>query len=722
MKWVSLTFALLGGLMLGVSGRFWQSMLEMPEFQFIFLVSQVQIGGVPTDGSSAHASAWGYTLLRTVPWFSYAGALLSLAGAALVVKKGSLAAIPLLVAAVLLLLPLGWVVLSIPDLGPYLYGELMGIPSLFAGLAALLVSAKPAASSTPGVESQTAEKATESPRRRLWVGAAAVAALGLLVLLLVGLSGRNQQSDDELYFWPGPVALTAADLLDLTEGPLQPGQLVAAQWDGAWFGGRVLSASDSGARVRFIGWEAAWDEDVNRDRLRSLPDHLVPQRRADSKQLVGRLGSTVATPCAFALSLYQPDTGLEGVKKLSDLPVKLGLFSQRLDFSDLSLERALAGLPVQAGKPFALAASGTLRVKVAGPHYFAATSNGATQLWIDEQPVTPDSPVQLDVGAHDVRVEHRHDGGSKLTLQLRMGTKPGALRPLDLSRDGVAQFASDENGSLRIVLDEGLLFDVDRDNLKPSAERALSSIYARSIAPVPSAPIAIEGHTDATGTAQHNQDLSRRRAESVRGWLTAHGRPSSGLTTHAYGETRPRVPNDSDDNRRLNRRVELVIGAVDAGAEPPPNTAAVAVPAATPSPNALAVTPSAAPAPAVTPGAANQAVLDVLHAYYRELNDGSFDADRYFEPSVERYITMMNTSTDAMNNYIRNIFPKQFKEHHFELEEGTLSEESPGQYLYVEHSRYIQAGKSQSVEKRVKVRVRMSPAGKLVFLHQFQRL
>jgi hypothetical protein len=56
------------------------------------------------------------------------------------------------------------------------------------------------------------------------------------------------------------------------------------------------------------------------------------------------------------------------------------------------------------------------------------------------------------------------------------------------------------------------------------------------------------------------------------------------------------------------------------------------------------------------------------------------------------------------------------------LEEGSLSQESPGQYLYVEHSNYIQAGKTQSVEKRVKVRVRLSRAGKLVFFHQFQRL
>jgi len=723
MKWLSLAFAVLGALALGVSGHFWQSLLDSADFKVIFLLSQVQVGGGSSGAAHAQASASGLTLLRTVPWFSYVGVALSLVGAGLVVTKGREAALPLLAASVLLLVPLGWVVFSVPDLAPYLYGELVGVPSLLAGLSALFVKGKKDATSPQSAEPQAAEKQPSAVRKkRLWSAGVAVAALGLLVLLLVAFASRGKADDDELLFYPGPVALTS-DEFELIEGSLQVGRLVAAEWDGVWFGARVLSANDGGARVRFIGWGSAWDEELPRDRLRTLPSHLVPQMQADSKSSSGRLGSAQATPCAFELTLYQSEAGLEAVTKLSDLKAQQTLYSPRLDLSDVSLEDALKGLPIRAGKPFALAAVGTLRVKVAGSHHFALTSNGSTRLWIDDQPVSADSPVQLDAGAHDLRVEHRHDGGSSLTLRLQMGTKPSALRPLDLNRDGVAQFAPEGDG-LRVVLDESLLFDVDRDNLKPSAERALSSIYARSLAPVPSAPVSIEGHTDATGTTQHNHDLSRRRAESVRDWLSARGRASSHLAIRAYGETRPRVPNDSDDHRRLNRRVELVIGAASANTDPPENKAlptAAALPATGPAPSAAAIEASAT-ATAANANAANLPVLDVLHAYYRELNDGNFDANRYFEPSVERYITMMNTSTAAMNNYIRNIFPKQFKEHHFELEEGSLSQESAGQYLYVERSRYIQAGKTQSVEKRVKVRIRLSPSGKLVFLHQFQRL
>ena len=115
-----------------------------------------------------------------------------------------------------------------------------------------------------------------------------------------------------------------------------------------------------------------------------------------------------------------------------------------------------------------------------------------------------------------------------------------------------------------------------------------------------------------------------------------------------------------------------------------------------------------------------QAVFDLLQAYYRDLNAGSFDATRYFEKDVERYITMTNTSTVAINHYIRDVFPKQFKEPHFELEEASLLQESPGQYVYVEHSRYTRAGKTEPLDRRVKVRVRTAPGGKLVFFHQYE--
>ena len=116
------------------------------------------------------------------------------------------------------------------------------------------------------------------------------------------------------------------------------------------------------------------------------------------------------------------------------------------------------------------------------------------------------------------------------------------------------------------------------------------------------------------------------------------------------------------------------------------------------------------------------AVAGLLGSYYADLNASTFDANRYFEPQVEQYITMKNTSTSAMNRYIHNVFPTQFKQHHFSLEEGSLSQEGPNQYVFVEASSYYLVAKRKQLDQRVMVRIRLSPHGKLVFFHQFKRL
>lgn len=116
------------------------------------------------------------------------------------------------------------------------------------------------------------------------------------------------------------------------------------------------------------------------------------------------------------------------------------------------------------------------------------------------------------------------------------------------------------------------------------------------------------------------------------------------------------------------------------------------------------------------------AVEGLIGRYYSDLNANTFDANRYFEPSVERYITMINTSTAAMNRYIHQVFPKQFQQHHFELETGSLSADGPLQWVFVERSSYYQVAKRRNLDQRVQVRIRLSPAGKMVFFHQFKVL
>jgi OOP family OmpA-OmpF porin len=71
--------------------------------------------------------------------------------------------------------------------------------------------------------------------------------------------------------------------------------------------------------------------------------------------------------------------------------------------------------------------------------------------------------------------------------------------------------------------------------------------------------IRIEGFTDASGSAERNQELSQRRAESVRRYLVRKGVAAQRLETSARGASSPVASNETEEGRARNRRVELVV-------------------------------------------------------------------------------------------------------------------------------------------------------------------
>jgi len=108
-----------------------------------------------------------------------------------------------------------------------------------------------------------------------------------------------------------------------------------------------------------------------------------------------------------------------------------------------------------------------------------------------------------------------------------------------------------------VALPSGILFDTGKDVLKPAAKESLSK--AAATLKNSETTIIIQGHTDSTGTDAINQPLSERRADHVRDYLAANGVPASRMSAIGYGSSRPAVPNDSDANRAMNRRVQLEI-------------------------------------------------------------------------------------------------------------------------------------------------------------------
>lgn len=106
-----------------------------------------------------------------------------------------------------------------------------------------------------------------------------------------------------------------------------------------------------------------------------------------------------------------------------------------------------------------------------------------------------------------------------------------------------------------------VLFEFDSDQLKPGAEGVLRELLAVMNAHPELGHITVLGHTDNTGSAAYNLDLSERRAEAVRAWLVQNGVDPARVSAEGRGEEEPLEPNDTPSGRAANRRVEVVLRA-----------------------------------------------------------------------------------------------------------------------------------------------------------------
>lgn len=132
-------------------------------------------------------------------------------------------------------------------------------------------------------------------------------------------------------------------------------------------------------------------------------------------------------------------------------------------------------------------------------------------------------------------------------------------RPLTTSL--VVMKAEEMEGSIskngRVAL-YGILFDHDKTDIKPESKPALEEI-SKLLKASPDLKILVVGHTDNQGEMKYNQDLSKRRAESVvKALTTEYGIAGGRLSAHGVGMLSPVASNDSEDGRAKNRRVELV--------------------------------------------------------------------------------------------------------------------------------------------------------------------
>jgi outer membrane protein OmpA-like peptidoglycan-associated protein len=129
----------------------------------------------------------------------------------------------------------------------------------------------------------------------------------------------------------------------------------------------------------------------------------------------------------------------------------------------------------------------------------------------------------------------------------------------DLAR--IASVKQEERGMV-ITLSGAVLFASGQSELLASAQAKLSEVADALTQQNPDAAIVVEGHTDSQGKAEFNNELSTKRAQSVRDYLASHGVAPDRIRAVGLGFSRPIADNKSAEGRANNRRVEIVVTPV----------------------------------------------------------------------------------------------------------------------------------------------------------------
>lgn len=129
---------------------------------------------------------------------------------------------------------------------------------------------------------------------------------------------------------------------------------------------------------------------------------------------------------------------------------------------------------------------------------------------------------------------------------------------------GVIRVQQLPNDQLLVGMTGETAFEVDSDEINPGFYSTMDKISA-IVSKYGKTELAVAGHTDSTGSAAHNQDLSQRRAGSVARYMEDQGVLPERIYASGYGMTQPIASNETESGRRLNRRVDITIVPITQG-------------------------------------------------------------------------------------------------------------------------------------------------------------
>ncbi len=158
----------------------------------------------------------------------------------------------------------------------------------------------------------------------------------------------------------------------------------------------------------------------------------------------------------------------------------------------------------------------------------------------------------------EARRAHEVAAASRQELEEMRKRREEELNRMHEALGKIANTRRTAAGMVVELANDSFYFDFDKAALRPENREVLSRI-AGVLLVSQGYRLSIHGHTDDVGTAEYNQGLSERRAESVAAYLKSSGIPTDLIEVRGFGKTSPRVKAATREARQRNRRVEIAI-------------------------------------------------------------------------------------------------------------------------------------------------------------------
>ena len=206
-----------------------------------------------------------------------------------------------------------------------------------------------------------------------------------------------------------------------------------------------------------------------------------------------------------------------------------------------------------------------LTVFVVVASLFLATVAGA-QTYTKRDRMWKGAGIGAAVGAAGAILTGKHQADEILAGAAIGGVVGGAIGAyMDRQQERLAHIPGTRvermgDDTLLVHFNSDVLFDTGSANLDSSGRSALEQV-ADVINDYRKTAVVVQGHTDALGNEESNQELSERRARSVEGYLVSRGVDPERVTSIGFGENAPVASNADDSGRQRNRRVDVLLKA-----------------------------------------------------------------------------------------------------------------------------------------------------------------